>query len=103
VCLPNEVKDLARGFHAGVAAAHHDEGEEPAPRPGVLDEIRLLEAVDEGGAQPQGVGDVLHRPAVLRHAGNRGELGHVPERQDEVPEPHPVVTGESAPVKAERP
>ena len=70
----DEILNLAGGFNAGVAAADHHEGQEPTPQFGINDQVGLLHAADDGGAEFHGVTDRAHQVSVLSHAGDAAQI-----------------------------
>jgi len=77
-------RDLPGGLNPGITAAHHDEGEQPAPDFGAGFDVGLLDPGNDGGAQQHGVPDVLHEEGVLRHSRNPAEIDLRPERENQI-------------------
>jgi hypothetical protein len=92
---------LAGRFDPRVATADHDKRQQPGPHRRVVDQIGLLEAVDERGAESERVGDRLHRPAILRHSGYLGEVGDMAEGYNQVLVADHLVPREAAAVDGE--
>ena len=84
----DEILDLARGLDAGVATADDDEAEEVFALLRLREEIRLLHAADDGGAEFHGIAHIAHLKRVLGHAGDAAEIDARAGREHEVLKTH---------------
>jgi hypothetical protein len=84
----DEVLDLPGGLDAGVATADDDEAEEVFALLGLREEIRLLHAADDGGAELHGIAHIAHLKRVLGHAGDAAEIDACAGGEHEVLETH---------------
>ena len=83
--LAHEVVQLRHHLHAGKAPAGHDEGEQLAAQVlVVLLDGRFLQRADHVIAQVERVVQVLEGQRVLRQAAQPAEVGHRPQREDQV-------------------
>ena len=81
-----QIEDLPSRLHAGVAAPHDYESEEPAPHFLAVLGIGLLDPGNDRGAQDHRVTHILHHESMLGHPGDAAEINLGPEPEDDVAE-----------------